>query len=81
MFRAVPSRSGIGVEFEELKKLLTWEELIQKVKASLKPATAEEATETTLGLENFKAIFEGLFEVLQTTKNLNFPMKMILFLR
>lgn len=72
MYKAISSRSGVGVEFQELDRLLTWEELRKKVKEALKPTTIEAATDITLGLENFKAIFEELFKILRSCRRPKF---------
>lgn len=72
MYKAISSRSGVGVEFQELEELLTWEELQRKVKEALVPTTVEAATGTTLGLENFKSIFEELFKILRSCRRPKF---------
>ena len=61
MFKAVASKTGLGIEFEELKEVLSWTALIQKVESALKPATIEVASETTLGIEQFRNIFREIY--------------------
>lgn len=64
MYKAVASKTGLGVEFEELKEILSWTALLDKIKQALKPATIEIASETTLGIEKFRDIFEEIYKTL-----------------
>ena len=65
MFKAVPSKNGVGVEFKRLEKLLSWKELISRIKSAIKPKTVETITETTLGLESLKTVYNELFKTLK----------------
>ena len=68
MYKAMPSRNGIGVEFEKLGRLLNWKDLLSVVKPAIKPTTVEAATRTTLGLESLKMVYSEIFEALKQNR-------------
>ncbi len=64
MFRAVPTETSIDIHFERLPRLLSWQELIQQVQATLRPATVQQVSQTTLGLDALAHTFDEIYQVL-----------------
>lgn len=68
MFKAVPAESGIDIRFESLPRLLSWKELVQWVQPTLRPTTAQQVSQTTLGIDALVQTFSEIYTILSRTR-------------